>query len=247
MKQNYEKYTTEDHQIWKILFDRQMANLEQKASAEYLECMAELSPEMINSEVADFRKVEKKLKKNNWEIEVVEGLIPVEDFFQLLANNKFCSSTWLRSRSQLDYLEEPDMFHDTFGHIPLLMNDTYARFMKKFGDLGVKYLSDGAALTALQRLYWFTIEFGLMKGTDQHKIYGAGILSSFGEVNHTYNHPDVEILPYDIRSIAHNDFINSEIQMRYYLIEDFKQLFDSLDEMDSLLAAGLDVEEKIVR
>jgi len=254
MKQDYSKYTKEDHEIWKILFDRQLLNLEGKASPEYLEAISELYPHMNNSEVADFRKVEQALTKTGWTIEVVEGLIPVEDFFQLLAQKRFCSSTWLRSRAQLDYLEEPDMFHDTFGHIPLLMNETYAAFMKKFGELGVKYLDDDRALTALQRLYWFTIEFGLMKGaqkdglnTQKPQIYGAGVLSSYGEVNHIYDNPKVEVLEYDTEAIAHNHFVNSEIQMRYYLINSFEQLFDSLDDFDLMLKEGLDIEPQIVR
>ncbi len=247
MKQLYDNYTAEDHAIWKILFDRQVKNLQEKACPEYLDSLAELYPNMNNNEVADFRKVVKSLAKNGWEIEVVKGLIPVEDFFQLLAQKRFCSSTWLRSREQLDYLEEPDMFHDTFGHIPLLMNPTYASFMEEFGKLGVRYLHDEGALTALQRLYWFTIEFGLMKGDEKPWIYGAGVLSSFGEVNHIYENPDVEVLDYNVEQICHNHFVNSEIQMRYYAIDSFDQLFDSLKEMERLFEQGLDVEAQIVR
>ncbi len=247
MKQNYEKYTAEDHEIWGILYDRQVANLKGKSCDEYLACLEELQPNMSNQEVADFRKVERSLEKTGWSIEVVKGLIPVEDFFQLLTQKRFCSSTWLRSRAQLDYLEEPDMFHDTFGHIPLLMNETYAAFMHKFGEIGVGYLGDDKALTALQRLYWFTIEFGVMKGVDKTRIYGAGVLSSYGEVNHIYEHPEVEILPYDVKAIASNPFVNSEIQMRYYEIEGFQQLFDSLDEVQELLDSGLDIAAEIVR
>lgn len=247
MVQNYKKYTREDHEIWKILFDRQMDNLKGKACVEYMECIAEFYPNMSNKEVADFDKLEKSLVKNGWEIEVVKGLIPVEEFFQLLAKKKFCSSTWLRSREQLDYLEEPDMFHDTFGHIPLLLNSTYAKFMQKFGELGVKYLNDRIALTALQRLYWFTIEFGLMKGVDKPQIYGAGVLSSFGEVNHIYEDPAVELLDYSVDQIARNHFVNSEIQMRYYLIDNFDQLFHSLEIMEELLKRGIDIEPQIVR
>ena len=178
---------------------------------------------------------------------MVEGLIPVEDFFQLLAKKRFCSSTWLRNRAQLDYLEEPDMFHDTFGHIPLLMNTTYASFMQKFGELGVAHINDDRALTALQRLYWFTIEFGLMKSKEKPLIYGAGVLSSYGEVNHIYENTKVELLEYDVEAIAHNPFINSEIQMRYYLIDSFEQLFNSLEVMGEILAKGIKIEPNIVR
>lgn len=247
MKQEYEKYTSEDHAIWGILFNRQLENLKGKACSEYLRSLDELSMNMNNSEVANFNKLESSLKKTGWTIEVVEGLIPVEDFFQLLAKKRFCSSTWLRNRAQLDYLEEPDMFHDTFGHIPLLMNTTYASFMQKFGELGVAHINDDSALTALQRLYWFTIEFGLMKSKEKPLIYGAGVLSSYGEVNHIYENTKVEILEYDVEAIAHNSFVNSEIQMRYYLIDSFEQLFNSLEVMGELLAKGIKIEPMIVR
>ncbi len=247
MKQEYTKYSSEDHEIWGILFNRQLNNLQGKACNEYMDSISELHPNMNNSEVADFKKLELSLEKTGWTIEVVKGLIPVEEFFKLLAAKRFCSSTWLRSRAQLDYLEEPDMFHDTYGHIPLLMNETYASFMQKFGELGVRYLHDDRALTALQRLYWFTIEFGLMKSNDKPKIYGAGILSSYGEVNHIYENKKVELLDYNVEHIAHNHFVNSEIQMRYYLIKDFDQLFHSLEEMEALLEEGINIQPMIVR
>jgi hypothetical protein len=121
-----------------------------------------------------------------WKIEVVPGLIPVDDFFELLAQKKFCSSTWLRKMEQLDYLEEPDMFHDIFGHIPLLSNALFSDFMQKFGKLGVAAKGDDEQILKLQRLYWFTIEFGMI-GSDDPKIYGAGICSSFGETNRSIN------------------------------------------------------------
>lgn len=247
MEQAYDKYTAEDHGTWQILYDRQIKNLPGKAYPGYLENVDELLPDMNREEVADFRKIVPRLReKNGWEIEVVKGLIPVEDFFSLLAERRFCSSTWLRSRAQLDYLEEPDMFHDTFGHLPLLMDPTYASFMEEFGKIGVRYLDDPIAITALQRLYWFTIEFGLIRGNGKPHIYGAGILSSFGEVNHIYE-SEIEVLEFDLEKVTHNHFVNSEIQMRYYLIEDFGQLYSSLELLETLLAKGLKMEVDIVR
>lgn len=247
MKQHYDQYTLEDHTIWNILFDRQIQNLQGKSCQAYLDCVDRLSPEMAPSQVPDFGPLERRLQaETGWRIEVVKGLIPVEDFFQLLAEKRFCSSTWLRSREQLDYLEEPDMFHDTFGHIPLLIDPTYAAFMERFGQIGVNHLNDPAMLTALQRLYWFTVEFGLMKGEAHTEIYGAGILSSFGESNHIYNDP-IEVLPYDIEAVIHNHFVNSEIQMRYYEISTFEDLYHSLDRLEAIAKEGLDLEARIVR
>lgn len=247
MKQRYEEYTAEDHAIWKILFDRQVENLKGKACGEYLASLEELYPEMQAGFVPDFGPLQKRLEeKTGWQIEVVKGLIPVEEFFQLLSEKKWCSSTWLRSREQLDYLEEPDMFHDSYGHMPLLMNPTYAAFMHRFGQLGIQHLGDRAVLTALQRLYWFTVEFGLMKGEDETLIYGAGILSSFGETNHIYDDP-IEIVPYDIDRVIRNHFVNSEIQMKYYEIGGFEDLYQSLDRMEEILKEGINIEPDIVR
>lgn len=247
MIQDYHRYSPEDHGTWQILYDRQIKNLPGKAYPGYLQSLEALLPEMNREEVADFRKIVPRLKeKNGWDIKVVKGLIPVEDFFSLLAEKRFCSSTWLRSRAQLDYLEEPDMFHDTFGHLPLLMDSTYAAFMEHFGKIGARYLDDPIAITALQRLYWFTIEFGLIRGNGKPHIYGAGILSSFGEVNHIYE-SDIEVIKFDLEKVIHNHFVNSEIQMRYYLIEDFEQLYASLTELEHILEEGLEMEVDIVR
>jgi phenylalanine-4-hydroxylase len=247
MTQDYAAYTPEDHGTWNILYTRQVAALQGKAYPGFLACLNELKPEMGDEEVADFRKVIPRLTAaNQWAIQVVKGLIPVEEFFQLLAERKFSCSTWLRGRAQLDYLEEPDMFHDTFGHLALLLDPTYARFMEDFGKLGIRYTHDPVAMTAMQRLYWFTIEFGLIRGADKSEIYGAGILSSFGETHHIYG-PDIEILDFDLEAVINNPFINSEIQMRYYVIRDFEQLYDALSDLEKRLTAGLDIIPAVVR
>ena len=246
MRQEHEKYTAEDHEVWQILYDRQVENLQDKAAPQYLECVETIRPELGRDAVPDFRDVDEKLAQTGWKMEVVKGLIPVEDFFPLLAEGRFCSSTWLRSKSQLDYLEEPDMFHDTFGHLPLLLDPVYAAFVKRFGKLGQTHITNAKAITALQRLYWFTIEFGLMVGEKRPLIYGAGALSSFGESKHIYE-ADIEVIPYDVEKVINNHFINNEIQMRYYEIESFDQLFDSLATVETLIAHGLDIEENIVR
>lgn len=247
MKQQYDRNTQEDQGTWGILYRRQKEHLIGKALPRYLTCLDKLSPEMNETEVADFRKVVPRLQATTgWDIEVVKGLIPVEDFFELLADKKFPSSTWLRSRAQLDYLEEPDMFHDTFGHIPMIIDEQYAAFMEAFGKLGVEYIHDASAVTALQRLYWFSIEFGVIEGAQQTEIYGAGILSSFGEVDHIYT-PEVETLDFDLEKIIHNHFVNSEIQMRYYKLRDMDQLYRSLAELKVLLEQGLDIDSDIIR
>lgn len=234
MKQEYDKYTSEDHEVWKILFERQVDNLQNKACAEYLTSLTEMKDVIHANKVPDFREVDEILmEKNGWSIYVVPGLIPVKDFFQLLAEKKFCSSTWLRKKSQLDYLEEPDMFHDTFGHIPLLMDPQYTGFVQKMGEMGVKYAEDENKILALQRLYWFTIEFGLIQQSGT-KIYGAGILSSYGESNHIYDN-NITIENFDLNSIYNRSFVNSEIQQHYFELDQYQTIYESVDQIENAL------------
>jgi phenylalanine-4-hydroxylase len=232
MKQNYNNYTKEDQEVWTILFERQAKNLNDKACVEYLNCLDEMNSVLNEKRIPKFNELNTVLKqKTGWSIEVVPGLIPVDDFFKLLAQKKFCSSTWLRKKSQLDYLEEPDMFHDIFGHIPLFMNDVFADFVHRFGLLGVKHLHNPNILTQLQRLYWFTIEFGLFN--QKNCIYGAGIISSFGESNHIFN-DSIEVIPFDINKVLKQDFINSEIQQLYFSINSFDELYNSISEAEKI-------------
>ncbi len=235
MTQDYSKYNSEDFKVWKTLFDRQVKNLQGKAHPEYLNCLDKLSDVLNPNKIPNFDELnEKLLEESGWSIMVVPGLIPVDQFFKLLSEKKFCSSTWLRKMSQLDYLEEPDMFHDIFGHIPLLMNPEYAKFVQQFGALGVEYGHNKIVEKQLQRLYWFTIEFGLIKMEEATRIYGAGIISSSGESNHIFE-DDINISPYDVEKVLNNDFITSEIQTQYYEIDSFEQLYLSVGELEKSL------------
>jgi phenylalanine-4-hydroxylase len=190
MEQIMQNYTDEDFKVWKILFNRQIENLKTRSANEYLSALDEMNEYLNADEIPDFSKLNYWLKnKTGWQIEVVEGLIPVDDFFDLLSEKKFCSSTWLRSESQLDYLEEPDMFHDIFGHVPLLANEVFSEYLHRFGKIGNHYRNDKEILLQLERLYWYTIEFGLINTSgkkNDNKVYGAGIISSFGETNRIF-------------------------------------------------------------
>lgn len=228
MEQLFNHYTTEDRMVWKKLFERQAKNLGNKACQPYLLCLEKLSNTLHPNEVVKFSELDAELLQNTqWSIEVVRGLIPVEHFFQLLAQKKFCSSTWLRNLDQLDYLEEPDMFHDIFGHIPLLMDETFASFMQFFGQLGLDHLSHPDRVLQLQRLYWFTIEFGLIQEKQVSKIFGAGIISSFGETNHVMS-DKIQAEEFDIERIMHTSFRTDQIQTLYFSIPSFETLYDAL-------------------
>ena len=237
MKQLYSSYGAEDFEVWKTLFDRQQQNLIDKACTPYLSGMKELAEVLNSSSVPRFGALNKVLKeKTGWTIVVVPGLIPVDEFFAFLAKRQFCSSTWLRAKHQLDYLEEPDMFHDIYGHIPILMDPLFADFTHKMGLLGQKFQANPTAIKMLERLYWFTIEFGITRQNGMRKIYGAGILSSFGETNHIYE-DSLEIRPFDLERVMTTDFDSSMIQSMYYELDAFEQLADCLDQVESILNA----------
>lgn len=234
MKQAYNNYTQEDFQVWKALFTRQEANLQDRACTEYLAHLQEMQPVLNAHKVPDFRELDEMLlQKTGWSIEVVPGLIPVAEFFELLSKRRFCSSTWLRSMEQLDYLEEPDMFHDIFGHVPLLMNPEYASFMERIGHLGLRHQHQPKLLSSLEKLYWYTIEFGLMQTQNATQIYGAGILSSFGETHHIYSE-GVQISNFQLHRIMQTEFTTSEVQNEYCSIHSFKQLYSSIELLEEL-------------
>jgi phenylalanine-4-hydroxylase len=230
MKQQFENYTAEDLMVWRTLFDRQMINLQDKSCDEYLLAIQQMDEILNPNNLPNFEKINKWFESTTkWEIEYVPGLIPVDEFFSLLAKKKFGASTWLRSMKQLDYLEEPDMFHDIFGHIPLLSLPIFSEFMHEFGKLGVVYSNNIELLTQLQRLYWFTIEFGIIQ-QDGLKIYGAGIASSYGESKSSIGKGPQHI-NFDLEQILSTPFKNDEVQNTYFVIQSFEELFASIIQL----------------
>lgn len=230
MQQNMQAYTSNDQLVWKTLFNRQHENLKTKGSSIYLDCLSEMEPVLNAKQIPDFKAINAWFEnRTGWKIAVVPGLIPVQDFFDLLAEKRFCSSTWLRSMHQLDYIEEPDMFHDIFGHIPLLVNPVFSEFAQKFGLLGQAFRDDPLALLQMQQLYWFTIEFGLILENDQPKVYGAGIISSFGETNRIANR-DCTVHPFELNNVLGKLFQTDVLQDDYFIIKSLNQLIEALPQ-----------------
>lgn len=228
MIQDVNQYTKMDQKVWSTLFNRQIENLQDKSCVEYLACLKKMEPVLNANDIPTFNKINEWFKNSTgWTIEVVPGLIPVDEFFKLLSEKKFCSSTWLRTWEQLDYLEEPDMFHDTFGHIPLLANPVFSNFALEFGKLGLAHVEDEDFLIQLQRLYWFTIEFGLMKTDSGTRIYGAGIISSFGESISSLQ-AETTVLPFNLEQVINTPFKNDEPQTTYFEIENFDVLYNAI-------------------
>lgn len=231
MIQDMNTYTADDLWVWNKLFQRQLENIPNKASETYLEAVEVMTPVLNADELPHFKKLGEWFKNStSWSLEVVPGLIEVEDFFKLLVQKKFCSSTWLRSKDSLDYLEEPDMFHDIFGHVPLLSNSIFSAFMQEFAQLGCDFINDKEKIKQLQRLYWFTIEFGVIKENGIIKSYGAGILSSFGETNQIAE-LKANFHSFEMDTILQKEFRTDVMQEDYFVIDSYEQLFESLQQL----------------
>lgn len=233
-KQIYSDYTAEDFLVWKTLYNRQMEILKHTVSKSYLQAVNKV--DFVDYKIPDFSEVNMILKNTTgWSIEVVPNICPDARFFECSANRIFTSTCWLRSMKQLDYLEEPDMFHDVFGHMPLLSNPNYANFFSEFGKVALKFIDNPEAIQLLSRIYWYTIEFGLIKENDEVKIYGAGIISSFGETNHAIDSATAKY-KFDVQTILNTPYRTDIIQDKYFVIDSFEQLYSSLPEIEHFLS-----------
>ena len=231
--QIYSDYTDEDFRVWKILFDRQMDILSQTVSRNYLDALKIVN--FRNDKIPDFNEVNSTLKDlTGWNLHVVPNISPQKEFFKYLSEKKFTATCWLRTFEQLDYIEEPDMFHDVFAHVPLLSNTAYCNFFKGISDIALEHIDDPKAIELLGRIYWFTIEFGLIRENDKLKIYGAGIISSNGETKHCLSN-ECEKLNFDVNKIMSTDFRTDILQDKYFVIDSFDQLYNALPEIRKLV------------
>lgn len=221
--QDLKAYTAEDHAVWRELFDRQMKILPGRICDEYMEGFKALGE--ISQGVPDFERLSDILeKKTGWRIVAVAGAIPVGPFFQHLANRRFPVTEWIRARDEMDYLEEPDVFHDIFGHVPLLWNPVFADYMAAYGRGGLKAQKLGA-VKYIGRLYWYTVEFGLMKTKDGFRIYGAGITSSKTESIYAVESKYPNRIKLDVERVMRTDFNITDLQEVYFCIDSFEELF----------------------
>lgn len=244
MQQNYEKYTDKDQKIWHILFEKQQLVLEDKASQFFLDGISICG--FKTSEIPRVEVINKNLvNATGWEMYVVPGLIADKPFFEFLSNKKFPVATWIRSVKELEYLEEPDMFHDFYGHVPLLSNQSFVDFIQGLAKLALKYIDNTYAIELLSRLYWFTIEFGLIKEADKLKIYGAGILSSPGESFYAVTNEEVPRFRFDVRHILKTPYYKHDFQRQYFVINDYEQLYKSLENLESIMLEELKLEPEV--
>ncbi|MGH7053560.1 MAG: phenylalanine 4-monooxygenase [Stellaceae bacterium] len=221
--QNWDAYSEEEHAIWRFLFERQQKLLRGRACREYLDGLKGLG--VAAGGIPDFRRLSDILDRaTGWRIVAVPGLVPGEVFFAHLAERRFPSTCFIRRSDQLDYLEEPDVFHDIYGHVPLLMNPVFADYMQAYGQGGLKALGLGH-LPMLARLYWYTVEFGLIATPEGLRIYGSGILSSAGESIYCLDDPRPRRLRFDLKRVMRTRYRIDAFQETYFVIDSFDELF----------------------
>ena len=227
VEQPWDDYSEADHDVWRQLYERQRQLLVGRASDEFLAAQDAMG--MTPDRIPKFSELNTVLKAaTGWEIIGVEGLLPELDFFDHLAHRRFPVTWWIRRPDQIDYIEEPDLFHDLFGHVPLLMLPVFADYMAAYGRGGVKAHGIGPeALVNLTRLYWYTVEFGLIRQKDGLRIYGSGIVSSKGESLYSLESDAPNRIGFDLERIMRTRYRIDSYQKTYFVIDSFQQLMDA--------------------
>lgn len=223
-EQNWTRYGAEEHQLYARLFARQWQQLPAQACEAFIDSLGGLG---IESNIPRFEQLSAVLRAaTGWEIVAVPGVIPERAFFSLLAERRFPVTVWLRKPEEFGYIVEPDVFHDLFGHVPLLLNPVFADYMQAFGKGGLK--AEGLqALQYLARLYWYTVEFGLMVTDPGLRVYGAGILSSANETVYSLTSAKPQRIGFDLQRVLRTPYKIDEFQPTYFVIDNFRQLFDA--------------------
>ena len=222
--QGWDRYTPEDHATWDTLFERQARLLPGRVTPEFLDGLDVLR--LSKPGIPDFAELSDRLMAaTGWQVVAVPGLVPDDVFFDHLANRRFVSGNFIRRPDQLDYLEEPDVFHDVFGHVPLLANPVFADYMQAYGRGGQRAAAMGA-IERLSRLYWYTVEFGLVRSGDALKLYGAGIVSSYTESVFALEDPSPNRLGFDLQRVMRTKYRIDDFQQNYFVIDSFDDLLD---------------------
>lgn len=228
--QHWDELTDEDHWVWDTLFARQKTLLHDKVISAFEEGLEVLN--LSRPGVPNFDELNAKLgERTGWQVVAVPSLIPDAVFFEHLANRRFPAGNFMRPPKQMDYLEEPDVFHDVFGHVPLLAQPAVADFMAELGNLGLKALEIGE-VERIARLYWYTIEVGLAREDGRTKIYGAGIASSFGETHYSLESPRPHRLKFDLKRVLRTRYRPDDFQKSYFVIDRFEDVLNIVREND---------------
>ena len=228
--QRWDSYTPVEHATWDALFRRQCDMLQTRAARPFLDGLEFLR--LAKPGIPDFDDLSRRLaERTGWRVVAVPGLVPDEVFFRHLANRTFVAGRFIRRPDQMDYLQEPDVFHDVFGHVPLLAHPVFADYMQAYGEGGLRAVQYGS-LKKLARLYWYTVEFGLIREGAALKAYGAGILSSFGESRFALEDPSPNRIAFDLMRSMRTDYRIDDYQQSYFVIDSFEDLLRQTLETD---------------
>jgi phenylalanine-4-hydroxylase len=224
--QNYDSYTADEHAIWHTLFQRQVGLMNEHSAPEFMAGLRLLGVDAHRIPV--LAEASERLQRlTGFEVIGVPGLIPESDFFAHLAERRFPVTVWMRRRDELDYLVEPDLFHDFFGHLPMLAHTVFANFIQAYGAIG-EHAQSPAALKMLARLYWYTVEFGLVTTSRGLRAYGAGILSSSGETIYATRATGPARIRFDLERVLRTNYLIDSYQKTYFVLNDIEELFDSV-------------------
>jgi len=228
--QNWQAYSAAEHATWDTLFERQAKLLPGRASEAYLKGFDALR--LSESGIPNFEELSERLMKlTGWQVVAVPGLVPDDVFFDHMANRRFVAGNFIRRPDQLDYLQEPDVFHDVFGHVPMLADPVFADYLEAYGRGGVRAMELGA-LKQLGRLYWYTVEFGLVQEAEGLRIYGAGIVSSSAESRFALDDPSPNRIGFDLKRVMRTEYRIDDFQQNYFVIPSFDELLRVTVETD---------------
>ena len=228
--QDWAAYTAEDHTTWDILFARQSKQLPGRAAKAFLRGLDVLR--LSKPGIPDYAELNDRLHAaTGWQVVAVPGLVPDAVFFDHLANRRFVAGNFIRRRDQLDYLQEPDVFHDVFGHVPMLADPVFADYMQAYGEGGLRSLGFGS-LDKLARLYWYTVEFGLVREEGGIRLFGSGIVSSHGESVFALDDPSPNRVGFDLERVMRTRYRIDDYQQVYFVIDSFEDLLRQTVETD---------------
>lgn len=228
--QDWGSYSAAEHEMWDHLFARQTEMLPARVVPAFMEGLDVLR--MTKPGIPDFDELNERLMRaTGWQVVAVPGLVPDEIFFEHLANRRFVAGRFIRTPEQIDYLQEPDIFHDVFGHVPLLVHPVFADYMQAYGEGGLRAASLGM-IEALARLYWYTVEFGLIRDGGDLKLYGAGIVSSYGESVFALDDPSPHRIAFDLQRVMRTRYRIDDYQQNYFIIDSFEDLLRQTRDAD---------------
>jgi phenylalanine-4-hydroxylase len=238
IEQNWAAYTPEQHAVWAELVRRRMPQLHAHACREYLDGFEQIG--LREDTIPNLAEVNKRLgPRTGWNATPVSGFLPPEAFFEMLAARQFPTTTWLRSRDSLEYTPEPDIFHDVFGHVPMHAHPVFADFLQHYGKVCAR-LTDKDKLERMGRLFWFTVEFGVIRQNDEIKLYGSGLISSHGESTYVIEGAKSgggpEIRDFNLDQVLNQQFLVSEMQKVLYAVDSFDQIYEAAQQAEERLS-----------